>query len=122
DDSANRSIATKLQSCLPRCPRLRVGSRLPWCDSRLRAHALPPNCLPRFFGAYPSLVRATPLMIVSWLMFIVVGLITYAGCVKLAARLLRYSVSWTSSFTLAVIVLVVVIVDHVLVIREPVAI
>jgi len=61
-------------------------------------------------------------MIVSWLMFIVVGLITYAGCVKLAARLLRYSVSWTSSFTLAVIVLVVVIVDHVLVIREPVAI
>ena len=45
-------------------------------------------------------------MIVPWLSFIAVGLITYAGFVKLAARLLRYKVSWMSSFLFAVIVLV----------------
>jgi hypothetical protein len=60
-------------------------------------------------------------MIVPSLLFIAVGLITYAGFLKLAARLLRYSVSWKSSFLFAGIMLVAVIVDHVLVFREPVA-
>jgi hypothetical protein len=61
-------------------------------------------------------------MIVPWLIFIVVGLITYAGFVKLAARLLRYKVSWMSSFLFAVIVIVLVIFDHVLAFDQPVAI
>jgi hypothetical protein len=61
-------------------------------------------------------------MIVPWLSFIAVGLITYAGFVKLAARLLRYKVSWKSSFLFAVIVLVLVIFDHVLAFDQPVAI
>jgi len=61
-------------------------------------------------------------MIVPWLIFIAVGLITYAGFVKLAARLLRYKVSWKSSFLFAVIVLVLVIFDHVLAFDQPVAI
>jgi hypothetical protein len=61
-------------------------------------------------------------MIVPWLSFITVGLITYAGFVKLAARLLRYKVSWMSSFLFAVIVLVLVIFDHVLAFDQPVAI
>jgi len=61
-------------------------------------------------------------VIVPWLIFIAVGLITYAGFLKLAARLLRYSVSWKSSFLLAGIMLVAVIFDHVLAFREPVAI
>jgi hypothetical protein len=61
-------------------------------------------------------------MIVPWLIFIAVGLITYAGFLKLAARLLRYSVSWKSSFLFAGIMLVLVIFDHVLVSSEPVAI
>jgi len=61
-------------------------------------------------------------MIVPWLIFIAVGLITYAGFLKLAARLLRYSVSWKSSFLFAGIMLVAVIIDHVLVLSQPVAI
>ena len=61
-------------------------------------------------------------MIVPWLTFIAVGLITYAGFVKLAARLLRYKVSWRSSFLFAAIVLVLVILDHVLAFDQPVAI
>jgi hypothetical protein len=61
-------------------------------------------------------------MIVPWLIFIAVGLITYAGFLKLAARLLRYSVSWKDSFLFAGIVLVAVILDHVLVFSQPVAI
>src|SRR4029077_9665432 len=61
-------------------------------------------------------------MIVPWLIFIAVGLITYAGVVKLAPRLLRYKVSWMSSFLFAVIVLVLVIFDHVLAFDQPVAI
>ena len=61
-------------------------------------------------------------MIVPWLSFITVGLITYAGFVKLAARLLRYRVSWMSSFLFAVIVIVLVIFDHVLAFDQPVAI
>jgi hypothetical protein len=68
------------------------------------------------------LVRATPLMIVPWLIFIAVGLITYSGFLKLAARLLRYKVSWMSSFLFAVIVIVLVIFDHVLAFDQPVAI
>ena len=68
------------------------------------------------------LVRATPLMIVPWLTFIAVGLITYAGFLKLAARLLRYSVSWKASFLFAGIMLVLVICEHLLVFSEPVAI
>ena len=61
-------------------------------------------------------------MIVPWLIFIAVGLIAYAGFLKLAARLLSYSVSWKSSFLFAGIMLVLVIFDHVLVFSEPVAI
>jgi len=61
-------------------------------------------------------------MIVPWLIFIAAGLISYAGFVKIAARLLRYGVSWKSSFLFAVIVLVLVIFDHVLAVDQPVAI
>jgi hypothetical protein len=60
-------------------------------------------------------------MIFSWLIFIAVALIMYAGFVKLAARLLRYNVSWKYTFFFAGIMMVVVIVDHVLVVSEPVA-
>jgi hypothetical protein len=60
-------------------------------------------------------------MIVPWLIFIAVGLITYAGFLKLAARLLRYSVSWKVSFLFASIMLVLVICEHLLVFSEPVA-
>src|SRR4029077_17194788 len=60
-------------------------------------------------------------MIVPWLTFITVGLITYAGFLKLAARLLRYSVSWKASFLFAAIMLLLVILEHVLVFGEPVA-
>jgi hypothetical protein len=61
-------------------------------------------------------------MIVPWLIFIAVGLITYAGFLKLAARLLRYSVSWKSSFLFAGIMLVLIIFEHLLVFNEPLAI
>ena len=61
-------------------------------------------------------------MIVPWLIFIAVGLITYAGFLKLAACVLRYSVSWKFSFLFAGIMLVAVIFDHVLVFSQPVAI
>ena len=61
-------------------------------------------------------------MIVPWLTFIAVGLITYAGFLKLAARLLRYSLSWKASFLFAGIMLVAVIIDHVLALSQPVAI
>jgi hypothetical protein len=61
-------------------------------------------------------------MIVPWLTFIAVGLITYAGFLKLAARLLRYSVLWKSSFLFAGIMLVAVIFDHFLAFSESVAI
>src|SRR5262249_1915183 len=61
-------------------------------------------------------------MIVPWLTFIAVGLIIYTGFVKLAARLLHYTVSWRSSFLFAVIALAVVIFDHVLVTHQPVPI
>ena len=61
-------------------------------------------------------------MIIPWLIFMAVGLITYAGFLKLAARLLRYSVSWKASFLFAGIMLVLVIFEHVLVFSEPVAI
>jgi hypothetical protein len=39
-------------------------------------------------------------MIIAWLGFIAVGLLTYAAFLELA-RLLRYSVSWKISFLLA---------------------
>jgi hypothetical protein len=61
-------------------------------------------------------------MIVPWLIFIAVGLIIYAGFLKLAARLLRYNVSWKFSFLFAGIMLVAVIIDHVLVFSQPVTI
>ena len=60
-------------------------------------------------------------MIVPWLSFIAVGLVSYAGFLKLAARLLRYSVSWKASFLFAGIMLVLVIFEHVLVLSESVA-
>jgi hypothetical protein len=61
-------------------------------------------------------------MIISWLIFVLLGLLTYAGFAKIAARLLRYKVSWKSSFLLAVIVLVLVIFDHALAFHQPVTI
>ncbi len=61
-------------------------------------------------------------MIVRWLIFITVGLITYAGFLKLAAYLLGYNVSWKSSFLFAGIMLVAVIFDHLLAFSQPVAI
>src|SRR5215471_17544497 len=48
-------------------------------------------------------------MIVPWLTFIAVGLITYAAFLKLAARLLRYSVLWKSGFHFAGIMLIIVV-------------
>jgi len=60
-------------------------------------------------------------MIVSWLSFIAVGLITYAGFLKLAARLLRYSVSWKSGFHFTGIMLIIVIFGHMLTFSEPLA-
>ena len=77
-------------------------------------------------GAWRGLGRAAalriPLMIVPWFIFVVVGLLTYAGFVKLAACLLRYKVSWKSSFLFAGIMLVAVIFDHMLAFSEPAAI
>ena len=61
-------------------------------------------------------------MIVPLLVFIAVGLITYVGFLKLAARLLRYSVSWKASFLFAAIMLVLIIFEHLLVVSEPVAV
>ena len=61
-------------------------------------------------------------MIVPWLIFIAVGLVIYSGFLKLAARLLRYSVLWKSSFVFASIMMIAVIVDHVLVFSQPVAV
>ena len=63
-----------------------------------------------------------PLMIVPWLSFIAVGLTTHTVFVKLSARLLRYQVSWKSSFLFAIMALAIVIFDHVLAFRQPVAI
>jgi hypothetical protein len=60
-------------------------------------------------------------MIVPLLFLIAVGLISCAGFLKLAARVLRYSVSWKSSFLFAAIMLVAVIFHHLLVFNEPVA-
>ena len=60
-------------------------------------------------------------MIVPWLSFIVASLITFAGFLKIAACILRYSISWKASFLFASIMLISVIVDHVLVFSEPVA-
>jgi hypothetical protein len=59
-------------------------------------------------------------MIVPWLIFIAVGLIIYAGFVKLAARLVGYKVSWKSSFLFAAIMLVLVLLDHLLAAARPV--
>jgi hypothetical protein len=60
-------------------------------------------------------------MIVPLLFFIAMGLVTYERFLKLAARLLRYNVSWNASFFFAVIMLVLVIFEHVLVFSEPMA-
>ena len=61
-------------------------------------------------------------MIIPWLIFMAVVLFTYAGFLKLAACLLRYSVSWKFSFLFAGIMLVAVIIDHVVVFSQPAAI
>jgi hypothetical protein len=58
---------------------------------------------------------------VPWLTFTAAGLVTYAAFLKLAARLLRYSVSWKASL-FASIMLIAVIFHHVLVFSESVAI
>ena len=60
-------------------------------------------------------------MIVPWLIFIAVGLITYTGFLKLTARILSYSVSWKSGFQFAGIMLIIVILGHVLTFSEPLA-
>ena len=88
-----------------------------------QAHCeIPAACLPRRPAVAYLCLETTPLMIVPWLIFIAVGLITYAGFLKLAERLLRYSVSWKASFLFAAIMLVLVIFEHVLVFSQPVAI
>ena len=58
-------------------------------------------------------------MIVPWLIFIAVALITYTGFLKLTARILSYSVSWKSGFHFAGIMLILVILGHVLTFSEP---
>ena len=58
-------------------------------------------------------------MIVPWLIFIAVALITYTGFLKLAARILSYSVSWKSGFHFTGIMLIIVILGHVLTFSEP---
>ena len=60
-------------------------------------------------------------MVVCWFIFIAVALLIYAGFVKIAARLLRYSVSWKPSFLFACFMMVVVIFHHVLLFSQPVA-
>jgi hypothetical protein len=60
-------------------------------------------------------------MIVPLLSFIAVGIISYAGLLKLAARILRYSVSWKSAFLFAGIMLVFVIFGHILALSESLA-
>jgi len=72
-------------------------------------------------GTCLCLVRPTPFMIVPWLTVIAVGLITYAGLLKVAARILRYSVLWKSGFHFAGIMLIIVIFGHLLTFSEPLA-
>ena len=60
-------------------------------------------------------------MIVPLLTLIAVGLTSYAGFLKLAARLLRYSVRWKVSFLFAGIIMVAVIFHHVVLFSAPVA-
>ena len=60
-------------------------------------------------------------MTVPWLIFVAVCLIFFAGFLKLAARLVRYGVTWKSSFLFAAIMVVAVIFHHVLVFSEPMA-
>ena len=60
-------------------------------------------------------------MIVPLLIFIAVGLTSYAGFLKLAARLLCYSVPWKVSFLFAGIIMVAVIFHHVVLFSAPVA-
>ena len=61
-------------------------------------------------------------MIIPRLIFIAVGLAIYTGFVKLSARVLRYRVSWKSSFFFAIIMLVLLIFVHVLDVSQPGAI
>src|SRR6516225_739236 len=60
-------------------------------------------------------------MIVPLLIFIAVALTSYAGFLKLAARLLRYSVPWKVSFLFAGIIMVAVFFHHVVLFSAPVA-
>ena len=57
-------------------------------------------------------------MIIPWLVLIVIGLVTYAGFVKLAGRILRYKVSWRFCFLFAAIVLALVVIDQALVVDQ----
>ena len=59
------------------------------------------------------MLGARPFMLVPLLIFMAVGLLSYASFVKLSARILRYKVTWTSSFLFAVIMLIVVIVTRI---------
>ena len=72
-------------------------------------------------GGLSILLRGTPLMLVPSLIFIVVVVITYSGLLKLAARILRYTVPWKSAFLFAGIMLVIVIFGHVLALSESLA-
>ena len=60
-------------------------------------------------------------MIVPWLLLITIGLVIYAGFVKLAARILRYKVSWRFCFLFAAIVLALVMLDQLLVVNQSLA-
>ncbi len=60
-------------------------------------------------------------MILQWLFLIAVGLVIYAGVVKLAARILRYKVSWISCFVFGAIGLALVMLDQVLVVNQRLA-
>ena len=58
-------------------------------------------------------------MTIQWLIFIVAALSGYTCFVKLAGRLLRYRVSWKSSFLFAVIMFISVILAHLLDVHRP---
>jgi hypothetical protein len=61
------------------------------------------------------------MIILPWLVVIAVGLVVYAVFVKLAARILRYKVSWISCFLFAAIALALVLLDQVLVVDRRLA-
>jgi hypothetical protein len=51
-------------------------------------------------------------MLVPLLVFIVISVLVYASFVKLAARVLRYEITWSSGFLFAAIVLSLVVISR----------